>query len=255
MKKTNVKLTGSKQTKWANFTLIELLVVIAIIAILASMLLPALNQARETAKRISCTNNLKQIGMGINLYTGEYDGYLPSLDTQSGTLRFWFVNTANMIDSHVSSYTEFEKIKPGFFLCPSLVKPGWGTSGLSYGYNNYAGWYYSGNAFPGIRGPYKVTQVRRPSQIILSADGDGNGDNDYYLDTSYYIVGNRHSGGTPVAYIDGHVKFIKDRNTIVRRNALPSDNSTRGPWTTELKKMWGVNDSYWNSSKPNYMLQ
>ena len=70
-----------------RFTLIELLIVIAIIAILAAMLLPALNKARERARSISCVGKLRQIGQAATLYAGDYDGVLPPAQiTGNGTV-------------------------------------------------------------------------------------------------------------------------------------------------------------------------
>jgi prepilin-type N-terminal cleavage/methylation domain-containing protein len=72
----------------SGFTLIELLVVIAIIAILAALLLPALASAKERAKRISCVNNLKQVGLCINIYCGDNADFMPPLKWRDGNPQY-----------------------------------------------------------------------------------------------------------------------------------------------------------------------
>ena len=83
--KSSFPVVGNKSINKKGFTLIELLVVIAIIAILAAILFPVFAQAREKARGISCESNMKQLGLAVAQYVGDYDeAYPPAADASNG---------------------------------------------------------------------------------------------------------------------------------------------------------------------------
>ncbi len=189
-----------------GFTLIELLVVIAIIAILAAMLLPALSQAREKARQISCVNNTKQIALCYLMYADDNREYFPGFVNQYTTSSVRTVWTAH-IDPYLKSTESYYCPSSKYILAPNrYTTTGSATGGIYYG--------------------LPIGPIKRPSEKYLLGDAGGTGTDrvtlgnrtciNYYLytgaDDNHTCRGHvwpAHNGQCNMAFVDGHSGSFK----------------------------------------------
>ncbi|MDD2709405.1 MAG: prepilin-type N-terminal cleavage/methylation domain-containing protein [Verrucomicrobiae bacterium] len=209
------------------FTLIELLTVIALISILMALLSPALKNARDKAKQISCMNNLRQIGNAVNMYANDNNGWLPHggdayATMSSGSNKSWKQLLAAYLNVNLMTKHNLEH---GILQCPGLKNAGCGNAAYGDGgfYGGY-GWNFQNLGWndtvqDGCVSWVNLSQIGNPSQVIMAGDtsdssvGGAKPYRTFYLysraysDYSVLDESYRHSGGGNYLWVDGHVSW------------------------------------------------
>jgi len=216
------------------FTLIELLVAMTIISILAGLLLPGLQKAREASQRIFCVGNLKQIGIAVSLYTSDWNGVTPCafLPDNSGIvypMLMVYLKNADVFwcpsHSKERKWDGITKID-GLNGIPVSYGFNYGGTGLRMPENRYTGFFgYTTNDVSRYK---NLKDIFSPAKCIVATESDGDGDYDFAVSWEGWHEGfdSVHNGSTNVLFADGHVAWIAYNYLANTLSVWNDDNTT-----------------------------